>query len=434
MQALFTEDAIGASKTTKPRAAAAAAAPALPPDPVAPNVAMDNDLTKELARGTLLAQLEGKGRLSKLSYEPPPKLLLPYQAGSLNPAVAFELIESGRQFVDAPAAEAYAQQIVDRLLSKVPESRLALRVKIIADPSYGAYATDTGLILVRLGTFNADATKGAATADELALLLGHEIGHILMGHVEGRKQMRDLSRLISYSATAALTYSAVKDGKMINGQFQGKPDKDMMVKSLLAGLTTSTLVEELLSPSFNRQRELEADRIGIDLARRAGYVIAEGEVLRFVSKHGEDALRRSRRLEVLREVIDLAVAQVAAKATKESGSNGQLIKDLITVPSKMMSEQIVRLVVRQTKEHPDPDERMAFVARYVKQNYGEGDTGPDGRILKRDAAGMSAVCREPGLSALVTQVRRANDVKFLLVETKPSEDAAVQAQQAKQVL
>ena len=420
-------------KKQKPRrsapVAAKEAAPALPPDMVAPDVPFDKELTKELGRGTILDQLESKGKWAKGFYAPPEKLLQPYLAGTLGAPVAFEIV-SGTQFVSAPAAEAYAQGIVDKLLAQLKGPKIAVKVRVVAEPFYGARATESGMILVRLGTFNADNTKGAATTDELALLLGHELAHILLGHIEGKKSIRTISRMLNYSASALIAYSSVKDSRFVNGKLQGKGDKRMMVQGLVGGLAASTLVQDLLAPSFGRGRELEADRVGVDLARRAGYVVNEGEVLRFVSKHGEDSLRRSRRVEALRFVVNAMMDQVAAKTAKEvGGSGGGLVKDLISFSSKAMSEQIVEVIIRQTKEHPDPEERKAFVARYVRQNYPDAEQGPDGKLLRRDSAGMNAVCRETALAGLLTQVRRAIEVRDILTQTRPAAQDVDQAAQ-----
>ncbi|MDB5707005.1 MAG: hypothetical protein JWN66_4121, partial [Sphingomonas bacterium] len=298
------------------------------------------------------------------------------------------------------------------------------------------YATESGMILVRLGTFNADNTKGAATTDELALLLGHELAHILLGHLESKKSIRTISRMLNYSASALMAYSAVKDSHFVNGKLQGEGDKKMMLQGLVGGLAASTLVQDLLAPSFGRGRELEADRVGGDLARRAGYVVSEGEVLRFVSKHADDSLRRSRRVEALRFVVNAMMDQVAAKTAKEAGggSGGGLVKDLISFSSKALSEQIVEVIIRQTKEHPDPEERKAFVARYVRQNYPKAEVGADGKLLRRDSIGMNAVCRETALAGLLTQVRRAIEVRDILTQTRPATEDTSQADQLRTAL
>lgn len=421
----------------KPRRADAVVQPdrAPPPDLVAPDVALDKDLSKELARGSLIGQLESKGKLTRNFYTPPPKLMQPYQSAALGSAVAFEIVENGRPFVYAPRAQAYAQQVVDRLLATLPGPPLTIPVRIVANPYYGAAATETGMIVVNLGTFNADPTKGAATTDELALLLGHEVGHILLGHFTGDKAVRTLTQLLKYTASATLAYSSVKGGRFVNGKFQGNGDRDLMLKGLLAGLASSTLVQDLLAPSFSRGRELEADRIGIDLARRAKYLVAEGEVLRFVSRHAEDPLRRSRRVEALRLVVNAMMAQVAARTSKEAGGqNGGLLKDLISVSSQALSEQVVQLVLKQTKDHPDPQERQAFASQYVRQYYKDAGVSPDGSLIRRDSAGIRSLCQDAALAALLDQVQRAIQIRDALAQVTPVEDPAAEMQNVRAAL
>jgi Zn-dependent protease with chaperone function len=423
--ATLAQPAAGAAPAA-PRASARPPAPAAPTQPTvpagataAPPAALAEDLTKELAKGNLLVQLEQKGKLPKRAFAPPEKLIKPYSGASLGAPLAYHLVQ-GTEFVSAPAAEALGQSVLDRLLGVLAVPQPNLRVRIVAEPNYGAQVTETGLVLVSLGTFNPDPSKGAATADELALLLGHEVSHILLGHMEKGRTMRKVLNALSYSASAYMSYSALKDSRMVNGQLRADVDKGMMMRGLVGGLAASTLVGDLLVPSFDRGRELEADRLGIDLARRAGYVVAAGEVRHFVSRHAEDNIRRSRRMNNLQTVLNALTAEAGTVAAKEVGDNGNLVKGLISVVGNVLSEELVKAISSQTKNHPNVAERTAFVERYVNTYHGNAETGPDGRLLRRNRAAMEAIGRAGDFAALLDQVRRADDLRQALTETVPT--------------
>jgi Zn-dependent protease with chaperone function len=395
----------------------AAGARAPPPTPVAP--AFDEDLTKELGKGILLNQLERKDKLPKRPFAAPERLVRPYSGASLGAPVAYQLVQ-GTEFASAPAAQALAQSVVDRLLKGIKVPQPNIRVLIVAEPSYGAQAMETGLILVSLGTFNPDPTKGAASVDELALLLGHEVSHLLLGHMDKGRTMRGLVRALGYSASAFMSYSAVKDSRMVNGRFEARGDKGMIMRGLVGGLAASTLVGDLLTPSFDRGRELEADRLGVDLARRAQYVVTEGEVRNFVSRHAEDNLRRSQRMQNLQTVLNVLTAEAGSALAQQVGDKGNLVKGLISVVGGMLTEQLVKAIASQTRNHPNVEERKTFVVRYVQANYPDGDTGPGGQLLRRDVTGIRSVGGAPGFAATLEQVRRANDVRRLLSEAVPT--------------
>lgn len=417
----------GAGAAPAPARTKSARPPAVPAPPVAvpipsapvPSAALGEELTKELAKGNMLEQMEKKGKLPKRAFAPPEKLLKPYTRAALGAPLAYHLVQ-GTEFVSAPAAEALAQSVLDRLLAGLPVPQPNLRVRIVAEAHYGGQVTETGLVLVSLGTFNPDPTKGAATVDELALLLGHEVSHILLGHMEKGRTMRKVLSALSYSASAYMSYSALKDSRMVNGQLRSDVDKGMMMRGLVGGLAASTLVGDLLVPSFDRGRELEADRLGVDLARRAGYVVAAGEVRNFISRHAEDNIRRSRRMNNLQIVLNALTAQAANVAAKEVGDNGNLVKGLMSLVGNVLSEELVKAISSQTKNHPNIAERTAFVERYVDNYHPNGESAPDGSLLRRNRTAIMALGSGRDFTALLEQVRRADDIRRVLTETVPS--------------
>src|SRR5205807_2412279 len=80
--------------------------------------------------------------------------------------------------------------------------------------------------------------------DELAFILGHEMAHIIQGHV--------MDRLLANSMIRASLARLTPVGGLL-----GQP---------IAGLAAT-----LLNQGYSRDNELEADRVGIQLAGHAGF-------------------------------------------------------------------------------------------------------------------------------------------------------------------
>lgn len=116
-------------------------------------------------------------------------------------------------------------------------------VNVISSKDLNAWCMPGGKIAFYTGLI--DGLK--ATDDELAQVMGHEIAHALREHAWERA---------SRSATAGLGLSIIG---IALGAGQGQMDLAEMVYSVTFELPNS------------REHETEADRIGIELAARAGY-------------------------------------------------------------------------------------------------------------------------------------------------------------------
>jgi predicted Zn-dependent protease len=116
-------------------------------------------------------------------------------------------------------------------------------VTVIEDPQVNAFAMAGGKIAVYTGLI----TKINPTDDELANVLGHEIAHAVVGHSREKAS-------ISMGSNLALATVGALAG--LNEQKQ----------TVLAG---AVLLGVQLPNS--RQMESEADRVGLEIASKAGY-------------------------------------------------------------------------------------------------------------------------------------------------------------------
>lgn len=122
-------------------------------------------------------------------------------------------------------------------------------VNVEQNDQVNAYCMPGGKIMVYTGLID----KLKATDDELAAVIGHEIAHALREH--GRERMS-----IAYAQQAGLLGLAVLAG---SSKSQG---------AAAAGVQAAALGSSLFFALPNsREQEREADRIGLELAARAGY-------------------------------------------------------------------------------------------------------------------------------------------------------------------
>jgi predicted Zn-dependent protease len=147
-----------------------------------------------------------------------------------------------------PQQFARVKRIADKLIAQTPAFRpdatgWKWEVNVLDSPEVNAWCMPGGKIAVYAGLID----KLSITDDELAAVMGHEIAHALREHSRERASEQTLAG-IGISVVAAVAGIGQLGQKGMEYASQG-----------LLGLPNS------------RQHETEADRIGVELAARAGY-------------------------------------------------------------------------------------------------------------------------------------------------------------------
>ena len=147
-----------------------------------------------------------------------------------------------------PAEYARVKKIADKLIAQTPAFRRDAtgwqwEVNVLDSPEVNAWCMPGGKIAVYTGLIE----KLNITDDELAAVMGHEIAHALREHSRERASEQAIAGL-GISVVAAVAGIGQLGQKGMEYAYQG-----------LLGLPNS------------RQHETEADRIGVELAARAGY-------------------------------------------------------------------------------------------------------------------------------------------------------------------
>jgi predicted Zn-dependent protease len=161
---------------------------------------------------------------------------------------AFNNMRKQGKFVDAPRERAYASCVSNALIAVLPAPWNAQQweVQIVGDDSANAFALPGGRIGVNRGMF-----KVATDQDQLAVVLGHELSHVVARH--GAERVSD-----NYAAQAAVLAGSIYAGSRGN-------DAGYTAAALGLGAEVGILLP------FSRVQEREADTLGQRYMAKAGF-------------------------------------------------------------------------------------------------------------------------------------------------------------------
>ena len=161
---------------------------------------------------------------------------------------AFNDMRKQGKFVDAPRERAYATCVANALVAVLPPPWNANQweVQIVGDDNANAFALPGGRIGVNRGMF-----KIATNQDQLAVVLGHELAHVVARH--GAERVSD-----NYAAQAAVLAGTV---------YAGSRGTDTGYAAAALGLGAEV---GILLP-FSRIQESEADVLGQRYMAEAGF-------------------------------------------------------------------------------------------------------------------------------------------------------------------
>ena len=160
-----------------------------------------------------------------------------------------------RDEIPADPRVAQVQAVLDRVASHWPGNPYAFKAAILEEASPNALAFPGGWIFVTRGLLEQTESE-----NELALVLGHEIGHYA-----GRDHLRGLGRGVAL----ALVFGALGAGE----------------STAAAGL--AGLAGDLTNRGFDRDQEAEADAFGLALMQAEyGHVAGATDFFRKLPEHG----------------------------------------------------------------------------------------------------------------------------------------------------
>ena len=165
-------------------------------------------------------------------------------------ATAFADVRAKEKISNDPAANAQVRRVGQRIAAAVGSQLPSAQWEFVvfdAPDTVNAFALPGGKVGVYTGLL-----KLVSSDDELAIVLGHEIGHVTARH--GAERM---TQSLGIEAASTIAGAATEHSKY--AQYAGAVQQAFGVGGNLAGL------------AFSRSQESEADHIGIRYAAKAGY-------------------------------------------------------------------------------------------------------------------------------------------------------------------
>lgn len=170
-----------------------------------------------------------------------------YQAATLSDAEISNMSKQMRQAEDARANVASANSSYAKRLNKITEklrdvNGVPLNYKVYMTNQINANATPDGSVRVYSGLMD------KMNDDELRFVIGHEIGHVALGH--SKKAMQ-----VAYAASAARDAAGAVN-----------PAAGVIASSQLGALS-----EEFLNSQFSQSQESDADAYSMKFLKDNGY-------------------------------------------------------------------------------------------------------------------------------------------------------------------
>lgn len=146
---------------------------------------------------------------------------------------------------DNEKIQEYVQRVGRKVLAEVEEPEFEYHFKVVNDPMVNAFALPGGYIYVARGAlavFNSE--------EDLAAVLGHEIGHVI-----GHHAVKMMKKSIGQTLMAL-------GGLVASSQIR---------ENAAAWLTVTSTLSQQIMLGYGRENEMESDQVGMLLAHEAGY-------------------------------------------------------------------------------------------------------------------------------------------------------------------
>jgi predicted Zn-dependent protease len=154
-----------------------------------------------------------------------------------------QAVQKQVRVIDDPVVAGFVNDLGRALLAGAGHQPHIYRFRVIQDDSLNAFALFGGYVYLHSGTLQA-----AGSVDELAAVLGHEIGHVKLRHHARMEKQSQLPKLLSTVAGIAGAVATGEPGVLLAAQ----------------GINVA------LELHWSREFEAEADREGLALVARAG--------------------------------------------------------------------------------------------------------------------------------------------------------------------
>jgi len=239
---------------------------------------------------------------------------------------SFDAIKKEEKISKDPAVNARIQRIGTRIAASVGRDipNAQWEFVVFDSPTVNAFALPGGKVGVYTGLI-----KLAASDDEIAIVMGHEIAHVTSRHGAERTSQNSLISGVGLAAALGMDYKNVDPAK-----------KDLLMQAYGIGSQVGFALP------YSRLHESEADAVGLRFAAGAGYDPRAGATFwqkmaklggekppEFLSTHPSDATRIANLQQLAPQYLPLyeqskakyqAAAQGTTKAAQQSEADAFL--------------------------------------------------------------------------------------------------------------
>lgn len=161
-------------------------------------------------------------------------------------AASFAEMKTKSELVTEKSTQGYIKCITDRILVAIKEDPSSWQIEVFKDDSPNAFALPGKKMGIHTGMINL-----AQNQDQIAAVIGHEIGHVIAQHSNERMSQ------------ATLAQTGLSLGSITLGS--GEETDKLIIGALGVGVQYGVLMP------FSRTHETEADRLGQIYMAKAGF-------------------------------------------------------------------------------------------------------------------------------------------------------------------
>ncbi len=296
---------------------------------------------------------------------PPRGSALGVQTGLAGPVETVKTQLDGAALINGPipfpGAEDVLASIRDQLLAKWPLQSLPSlpTIEVTASRQYTAESLSDDTIQISYGVL-----KRAKSDDELAFVVGHELGHLLLQHQLRRERTVNEARVATGVATTAAMFAVMFATGQRTGAtltLQAGPTVAAAGGAVAGNTAVAEILTTLVDPGWSSRQEEQADLIGIDLESAAGYNPS-------AATDAFDSI-----------VIDAKAAADKAQEMRDQVSKQpttQTKADSITGLFYAAYHSVDESLTKLRTNHPDPAKREDAAAKYRSAFYASEVTRP----------------------------------------------------------
>jgi len=242
-----------------------------------------------------------------------------------------------RGFIETdPMVSRFLSDIGDTLLTGLDRRLRDYHFFIVRDESINAFALPGGYIGINSGLINL-----AQSEDQLASVMSHEIAHVVQRHgMQMLEKSEDLNLKSALTVLAAIVLSTqnIEAGSA----------------ALYAGIASNAQS----AVNFTRANEYEADRLGVDLLKRAGYN-ASGMVEFFTIMNSGSSSGELENIEYIRThpINANRIAEVASRVRHSKNQNKKM------TDFQQFKDYVVHLTFEKFEERNEFQKGLASIAK-----------------------------------------------------------------------